>query len=157
MRLDQALVEQYHYSRNKSQKMILGGFISVNGTIQRKPAFHLEPGDTIALEEHKSHAWVSRSAGKLEGFLLSLEQEGWTCEIQDKRCLDIGSSTGGFCQILLQYGAKEIDAVDVGTDQLHAILRNNNKIHVYEKTDIRSFFSREPYDVITCDVSFISL
>lgn len=69
----------------------------------------------------------------------------------------MGSSTGGFTQILLDFGAKKVDAVDVGTDQLSVIIGNNPKVFSYENTDIRDFKSSENYDFIVCDASFISL
>lgn len=72
-------------------------------------------------------------------------------------CLDIGSSTGGFTQILLERGARRVVAVDVGTDQLHLSLRGDPHIELYENTDIRTFSKIEKFDIITIDVSFISL
>ena len=71
--------------------------------------------------------------------------------------LDVGSSTGGFVQILLQRGAKSVTALDVGSSQLSEILRHNPRVIVREKTDIREFASEKKFDLITCDVSFISL
>lgn len=67
--------------------------------------------------------WVSRSAEKLAGFLEKYKTQDTKFEISGINCLDVGSSTGGFSQVLLQYGASHIDAVDVGTDQLHPSLR----------------------------------
>ena len=98
--------------------------------------------------------WVSRSAEKLAGFLERLD-----ITIADTNCLDVGSSTGGFTQVLLQYGASHIDAVDVGTDQLHPSLRSDHRVSSYEQTDIRDFAKtqHDPYDIIVCDASFISL
>jgi 23S rRNA (cytidine1920-2'-O)/16S rRNA (cytidine1409-2'-O)-methyltransferase len=79
--------------------------------------------------------------------------------IAGTNCLDVGSSTGGFTQVLLQHGATHIDAVDVGTDQLHASLRTDIRVQSYEQTDIRDFakMKHELYDIIVCDASFISL
>ena len=71
--------------------------------------------------------------------------------------LDVGSSTGGFVQILLQHGAKSVTALDVGSSQLSEILRRDPRVIVRENTDIREFASKEKFDLITCDVSFISL
>ena len=80
-------------------------------------------------------------------------------QISGTNCLDVGSSTGGFSQVLLQYGASHIDAVDVGTDQLHPSLRSDHRVSSYEQTDIRDFarIKHKPYDIIVCDASFISL
>jgi 23S rRNA (cytidine1920-2'-O)/16S rRNA (cytidine1409-2'-O)-methyltransferase len=80
-------------------------------------------------------------------------------KISGTNCLDVGSSTGGFTQVLLQYGARHIDAVDVGTDQLHELLRSDTRVTSYEQTDIRDFSQvrHHIYDIIVCDASFISL
>jgi 23S rRNA (cytidine1920-2'-O)/16S rRNA (cytidine1409-2'-O)-methyltransferase len=82
-----------------------------------------------------------------------------TITILGSNCLDVGSSTGGFTQVLLQYGAAHIDAVDVGTDQLHPSLRGDSRVSSYEQTDIRDFakIKHVTYDIIVCDASFISL
>ncbi len=71
--------------------------------------------------------------------------------------MDVGSSTGGFVQILLQRGAKSVTALDVGSSQLSEILRRDPRVIVRENTDIREFASEKKFDLITCDVSFISL
>ncbi|PID47294.1 MAG: TlyA family rRNA (cytidine-2'-O)-methyltransferase [Proteobacteria bacterium] len=76
--------------------------------------------------------------------------------VKNKICLDIGSSTGGFVQVLLENGAKKVVAVDVGSGQLHANLRDDEKIELHEQTDIRDFTSKDRFDLITCDVSFIA-
>lgn len=78
-------------------------------------------------------------------------------DTKDKVCLDIGSSTGGFSQILLLNSVKSVDCVDVGSDQLHPSIRENPKVTVYENCDIREFKSDKEYDIVTCDVSFISI
>jgi 23S rRNA (cytidine1920-2'-O)/16S rRNA (cytidine1409-2'-O)-methyltransferase len=80
----------------------------------------------------------------------------WGIEVVGKKCLDIGSSTGGFTDCLLQYGALHVDCVDVGTDQLHEKIKTDPRVSVYEKTDIRNF-QGGTYDVIVGDISFISL
>lgn len=69
----------------------------------------------------------------------------------------MGASTGGFTQVLLEQGALRVDAVDVGTDQLHCSLWDHPRVHSYEQTDIREFSSESSYDIIVCDASFISL
>ena len=123
----------------------------------QKPAFDVIGVEEILLREEKRIHWVSRSAGKLDGFL----QKIGTIEVTGKQCLDVGSSTGGFYQVLLEHGAAHVDAVDVGTDQLHEILRKDDRIMSYEQTDIRDFkrekFIGNSYDIIVCDASFISL
>ena len=91
------------------------------------------------MQDDKSITWVSRSAGKLDGFLEQLSVHQYQFTMIKTRCLDIGSSTGGFTQILLERGANHVDAVDVGTDQLHASIRNDERVSVFEETDIRDF------------------
>jgi len=78
-------------------------------------------------------------------------------EIKDKRVLDIGSSTGGFAQILLENNVATLSCVDVGKDQLHISLRDKEKLSLHEETDIRDFKSDDAFELITCDVSFISI
>ena len=161
MRLDQYLAHTYHFTRNKSQRLIKSGLISLGGKILIKPAHEVDSGDIIEIKEDKSIVWVSRSAGKLDGFLEELHSKRVSFEVIWKKCLDIGSSTGGFTQILLERWVDHIDAVDVGTEQLHSSIRANPKVNTYENTDIRKFqisqSSPQTYDVITIDVSFISL
>jgi 23S rRNA (cytidine1920-2'-O)/16S rRNA (cytidine1409-2'-O)-methyltransferase len=77
--------------------------------------------------------------------------------MKHKRALDIGSSTGGFAQIVLENGVASLSCVDVGKDQLHISLRNDVRVSVYEETDIRAFETETPFEIITCDVSFISI
>ena len=78
-------------------------------------------------------------------------------DIKGKKALDIGSSTGGFAQIVLENNVGTLTCVDVGKDQLHISLRNNKKLSLYEETDIREFQSDDTFTLITCDVSFISI
>lgn len=152
MRLDQFLAQQHHLTRNRAQQLIDSGLISVNGKIIKKSSYEVKPEDTFFLQEDKKIHWVSRSATKLDGFL-----EEFPIDLVGKTGLDVGSSTGGFTQVLLERGVSRVDAVDVGTDQLHASLRDNPQIHLYEQTDIRDFSSSSLYDIIVCDASFISL
>jgi 23S rRNA (cytidine1920-2'-O)/16S rRNA (cytidine1409-2'-O)-methyltransferase len=95
---------------------------------------------------------VSRAAIKLKGFLPFTE---WNLE--GLNGLDIGSSTGGFTQVLLEEGVKSVTCVDVGSDQLHPSLRSDPRVNVYENTDIRTFASESTYEIVTCDVAFIPL
>ncbi|MCF6310229.1 MAG: TlyA family RNA methyltransferase [Sulfurimonas sp.] len=151
MRLDNYLVENsLVQSRNKAQALIKEGLVSVNGKVILKSSLKIEANDNVHVKEHKEY--VSRSAFKLSAFLdeLSLHVEG-------KVALDIGSSTGGFTQVLLEYGAAEVTAVDVGKEQLHVSLRNDNRIHSFESCDIRDFKSDKKFDIVVSDVAFISL
>jgi 23S rRNA (cytidine1920-2'-O)/16S rRNA (cytidine1409-2'-O)-methyltransferase len=151
MRLDQYLTEHGGlYSRNKAQELIKAGKVRVAGSVVTKSSHKVAEGDAVEVEE--TDRYVSRAAQKLKGFLpyLPFSPEGM-------RGLDIGSSTGGFTQVLLEAGAVQVDAVDVGRDQLHPELRADARVHSFESTDIRDFEPGRRYDVVVSDVSFISL
>jgi 23S rRNA (cytidine1920-2'-O)/16S rRNA (cytidine1409-2'-O)-methyltransferase len=151
MRLDNYLVENgLCESRNKAQQIIKDGLVSVDEKLIKKPAFKVEEGSSVVIAEHKSY--VSRAAYKLLHFL-----EEIALDVSGKRALDIGSSTGGFTQVLLERGVREVSCVDVGHDQLHHSLRADSRVSVYEGCDIRKFASDEPYELVVSDVAFISL
>ena len=151
MRLDNALVAKgLVESRNKAQEAIKSGIVTVNSNIIKKPSFKVTDSDEVALT--KERLFVSRAAMKLEGFLREID-----LDIRGRVALDIGSSTGGFTQVLLERGVESVDAVDVGTNQLHPILRDDSRVRVYEQTDIREFDAGCKYDLIVSDISFISL
>jgi len=152
MRLDKFLYSRkFVTSRNKAVSLIKSGKIEVNGKVILKPSYNIVNLDCkINILEEK--IYVSRAAYKLKAFL-----EDNFVEIRDKICLDIGSSTGGFTQILLEFGAKEVYAVDVGTNQLAKELKSNLLVKSFEKTDIRDFKSNKKFDLVTCDVSFVGV
>lgn len=151
IRLDNYLVENsLAQSRNKAQSLIKDGHVSVNSKVVLKSSHKLEDSDKVEVKEHKNY--VSRSAFKLSGFLDELK-----LDIKDAVALDIGSSTGGFTQVLLEYGAAEVTAVDVGKEQLHVSLREDARVHSYESCDIRDFKSDKKFDLVVSDVAFISL
>jgi 23S rRNA (cytidine1920-2'-O)/16S rRNA (cytidine1409-2'-O)-methyltransferase len=151
MRLDNYLVENgFVESRNKAQNIIKEELVSVNGRVIKKAAFKIEEGDDVTVSEHK--AYVSRAAFKLDEFL---NETGF--DVNGRVALDIGSSTGGFTQVLLERGAKEVTCVDVGHDQLHKSLREDSRVDVYEGCDIRKFESEKQFDLVVSDVAFISL
>ena len=151
MRLDNYLVEkEFVESRNKAQAIIKEGLVSVNGKFIKKSSFKVEEGDEVLVEEHKSY--VSRAAFKLLEFLEELD-----LDVSKKVALDIGSSTGGFTQVLLEKNAKEVTCVDVGTNQLHHSLREDTRVMVFESCDIRKFNSEKKFDLVVSDVAFISL
>ncbi|DAB29013.1 MAG TPA: TlyA family rRNA (cytidine-2'-O)-methyltransferase [Sulfurimonas sp. UBA12504] len=150
-RLDNYLVENgFCESRNKAQELIKEGFVCINDKEILKSSYQVEVHDNVSVGEHKKY--VSRSAHKLSTFLDAIEMD-----VKEKIALDIGSSTGGFTQVLLEYGAKEVSAVDVGRDQLHKNLRADNRVFSYESCDIREFVSEKNFDLIVSDVAFISL
>ena len=149
-RLDKYLVENNYYeSRNRAIDAIKRGKVFVDGKVA-KPSSKCNENSNIDIDKEKFY--VSRASKKLELFL-----EEYSMDLKDKRALDIGSSTGGFVQILLENGVKCVSAVDVGSEQLHYSLRENKKVDVFENTDIRKFESTEVFEIVTCDVSFISI
>lgn len=152
MRLDLYLFENgLALSRNKASEMIKNREVFVDQVIITKPSFKVEEKMSVKIQE--SYQYVSRAALKLKGFFQNFQD---LC-VKNKDCLDIGSSTGGFVEVLLEFGAKIVTAVDVGNNQLHISLRNNPKIELYEKTDVRNFQSDSKFDIVTCDVSFIGV
>jgi len=151
MRLDNYLVEKEIVdSRNKAQTIIKEGLVSVNAKIIKKSSFKIEESDEVSVANYKQY--VSRAAYKLLEFLEELD-----LDVKKKVALDIGSSTGGFTQVLLEAGVKEVSAVDVGTDQLHKSIREDDRVFVYESCDIRKFESDKEFDLVVSDVAFISL
>ena len=150
MRLDNYLVQNgYFESRNRAQEALKAGLVSVNSKVITKASFKVSDDALVKVAEHKFY--ISRAAKKLEEYL-----KEFSLPIGGAKCLDVGSSTGGFSQILLEFGAKSVACVDVGKEQLHSIIKNDARVEVYEECDIRDFTS-EAFDVIVSDVSFISL
>jgi len=150
LRLDHYLVEHgFIDSRNKAQQLIKDKKVSVDDKVITKCAFKI---DNELVKVLGDDLYVSRAALKLKSFLPLLP---FTCK--DFQVLDIGSSTGGFTEVLLEEGAAHVDAVDVGTDQLHERLKGDVRVSSFEQTDIRNFESDRRYDLLTSDVSFISL
>ncbi len=151
MRLDSYLVENgLVESRTKAQNLIKEHAVSVDGKIIDKVSFDVAEGMTVEVAD--TQMYVSRAAIKLKGFLPHTE---WN--LSGLRALDIGSSTGGFTQVLLEEGVASVTCVDVGSDQLHGSLRSDARVSVSENTDIRTFEASEPFEIVTCDVAFISL
>lgn len=149
-RLDKYLVENNHFeSRNRAIDAIKRGKVFVDGK-KAKPSTQCDENSNIDIDSEKFY--VSRASKKLELFL-----EEYPMDLKGKIALDIGSSTGGFVQILLENEVKSVTAVDVGSNQLHHSLRDNPKIKVFEETDIRAFKTDEIFEIVTCDVSFISI
>ncbi len=150
IRLDSYLVEEgYYQSRNRALEAIKSKKVSVDGKIA-KASQKITPHNRVEVINEKFY--VSRAARKLEMFL-----RDYPIDFKGKRALDIGSSTGGFAQILLENGVASLTCVDVGKAQLHLSLRKNDKITLHEETDIRDFYDETGFELITCDVSFISI
>lgn len=151
MRLDLYLYENFDIqSRNKAQELIKSKKIKIDGKIVSKSSFVVEEGMEIIILEDEFY--VSRAAYKLKYFLDEIN-----LDLKDKNALDIGSSTGGFTQILLQKNVKSVSCVDVGSNQLHERIRDDKRIKIFENCDIRDFIKQDDYDIVTCDVSFISI
>lgn len=151
MRLDQALkTKGFFSSREKAKDAILDYKVRVNGIVITKPSYVIE-NETIEVIE-ASH-YVSRSAWKLKAAL-----DFFQMRLDDHTVLDIGSSTGGFTQVALEYGAKKIYALDVGTHQLAESLRADSRVISLENTHFLKINPNtfDPLDTIVCDVSFIS-
>jgi len=150
MRLDKYLVEEgYFESRNRANDAIKAGLVLIDGK-KAKASANVDENSFVEVEDTKFY--VSRAARKLENFLAE-----HSMDFKGKRALDIGSSTGGFAQIVLENGVASLSCVDVGKDQLHISLRNHERLSLHEETDIREFQSDEAFELITCDVSFISI
>lgn len=151
VRLDTALAEQLRISRTKATALIMAGEVTVNGAPARKPGQDI-PADAL-IKHDAADPYVSRAAGKLQAAL-----DTWPIDVADKVALDIGSSTGGFTQLLLERGAQKLYAVDVGRGQLAWSLRHDPRVVGMEETDIRDVeVLPESPDIVTIDVSFTSL
>lgn len=157
MRLDVYLTENgICRSRSAAQELIKNGGVTVNGKTATKNSLEVSDFDKVETVEEKIQKYVGRGGQKLERAI-----ELWSFDLGGKTCLDIGASTGGFTDCMLQNGAAMVFAVDVGSGQLDERLRADKRVISLEKTDIRGF-SFDGYDVQTAefigtDVSFISL
>jgi 23S rRNA (cytidine1920-2'-O)/16S rRNA (cytidine1409-2'-O)-methyltransferase len=154
IRLDQLVVQQGHSeSREKAQRLIRAGSVRIAGHPQTKPG-HLFPEDTV-VEMDAVERFVSRGGEKLETAF-----KAFPLDVRDVVAADVGASTGGFTDCLLQHGARKVYALDVGQGQLHWKLRNDPRVVVHEGINAR-FLGREifsePPDFAVVDVSFISL
>jgi len=153
-RADRLLVERGLFeSRARAQAAIAAGRVTADGAPVRKASEDLSVAATITAEPE--HPYVSRGGVKLAAAL-----DHFGLKVKDRVCLDVGASTGGFAEVLLERGARRVYAVDVGRDQLHQKLHGHSRLVSLEQTDIRALDrSRfaEPPDFATADVSFISL
>lgn len=155
IRIDQLLVERGEAeSRARAQALLMAGLVFVGGQRVDKPG-HKVPADAAIEVKGRDHPWVGRGGVKLDGAikLFGLDPTGAVA-------MDIGSSTGGFTQVLLHYGAEHVFAVDVGTNQLDWRLRNDPRITVLEQTNARELTPAlidRACNWVVCDASFISL
>ncbi|SER25707.1 TlyA family RNA methyltransferase [Microlunatus flavus] len=156
VRLDRALVERgLARSRSQAQELIRSGRVVLEGRDDLRPSDPVRDGDRL---EARTDPYVSRAAHKLLGALDDLGLDDLT---GTRLALDAGSSTGGFTQVLLERGVSEVHAVDVGTDQLVPLLRDDPRVHVHERTNLRDLtpdvLGGRLVDLVVADVSFISL
>ncbi|HEY9153096.1 MAG TPA: TlyA family RNA methyltransferase, partial [Anaerolineales bacterium] len=152
VRLDVLLVERgLAESRAKAQALIMAGQIRVNGQTALKAATTLEPDAALTVDS--GPRFVSRGGEKLDAAL-----ESFNMDVKDLTCADVGASTGGFTDCLLQRGAAKVYAIDVGKGILHWKLRNDPRVVIMEETNARFVESLpEPISLATIDASFISL
>ena len=154
-RLDTELVRRgLLASRVRAREAVASGHVTVNGAVAQKAAHLVLPGDALELKGLPPR-YVSRGGEKLEGAL-----EAFQLGVSGLRCCDVGASTGGFTDCLLQAGAAEVVAIDVGRAQMHEKLADDPRVTLYERTDIRNVNPsavRAPFEFVTADVSFISL
>jgi 23S rRNA (cytidine1920-2'-O)/16S rRNA (cytidine1409-2'-O)-methyltransferase len=139
-------------SRTAAQTLIKENKVLVNGVICNIPNKKILPDDEIIVTEKQKY--VSRGGDKLSGAI-----EVFNINVEGLDCIDVGSSTGGFTDCLLQHGVKHVTAVDVGRDQFDKSLleKNIDKISLFEGVDIREFRMGTSFDILVCDASFISV
>ena len=154
-RIDLWLVEAGHFnSREQARRAIMAGEVWINGKRVEKASQVILSPETVVINSN-SLLYVSRGAYKLEKAIQTFK-----LPVSGRLCLDAGASTGGFTDYLLQNGAAHVDAVDVGYGQLAWKLRQDPRVSVYERQNIRYFDPANltnPPDLLTADLSFISL
>ena len=151
-RLDDALVER-HLAENKARAraLVMAGDVLVDDQVIRVAGKAVRPEQRIILRERQR--FVSRGGEKLDHALTV-----FGIEVRDRICADFGASTGGFTDCLLSRGARRVYAIDVGYGQLHRRIRNDERVVVRERENVRLLTSLpEPVDLVAIDVSFISL
>jgi len=155
IRLDLALEQRKLLpSRARARDAILRGTVTVNGVVAAKPHQMVAQSDVITLDDPASR-YVSRAALKLIAGL-----DAGAIAVEGHTCLDVGSSTGGFTQVLIERGADKVYAVDVGHDQLHERLRRNGKVVSLEGVNARDLDHDQipnEIDLVVSDVSFVSV
>ncbi|MFF0637501.1 TlyA family RNA methyltransferase [Nocardia sp. NPDC004151] len=146
-------------SREHAVELINAGRVLINGSVATKPATGVETSTPLLVREQPDEVqWASRGAHKLLGALEAFEPQG--VSVDGKRCLDAGASTGGFTDVLLSKGAKEVVAADVGYGQLIWRLQNDDRVQVHDRTNVRALTPEligGTVDLVVTDLSFISL
>ena len=169
MRLDDKVKELFNISKTKAQKYIREGIVKIDDKIITKPGYILKDEEKNnkkeynieIIEEKNKYIYVSQGALKLKK---AVEEFNLQEILKNNICIDIGSSTGGFTEILLENEVKKVYSIDVGTSQLDEKLKKNNKVISIENTDFRNIqidkenkFQNDNIDTIVGDISFISL
>jgi 23S rRNA (cytidine1920-2'-O)/16S rRNA (cytidine1409-2'-O)-methyltransferase len=143
-------------SRDHAAELIAAGRVLVNGQRAVKAATAVETAaPVIVSDDPTDEGWASRGAHKLIGAL-----DAFDIPVTDRRCLDAGASTGGFTDVLLRRGAREVEAVDVGYGLLVWRLRTDERVHLHDRTNVRNLTPEDiggTVDLIVADLSFISL
>lgn len=160
LRLDAELVRRgLARSREHAGELISAKRVKVAGAVATKPATGVTTDVALVVVADPDHPdYVSRGGHKLAGALAAFEPLGLV--VRARRCLDAGASTGGFTDVLLRHGAAEVVAVDVGYGQLAWSLRQDPRVHVHDRTNVRELTPEQiggPVDVVVGDLSFISL
>jgi len=152
-RLDEIVAAQAGVTRSRARSLIIAGRVRVDGRPATKPGASVAATAVLAVE--RARPYVSRGGEKLEGALVD-----FALDVVGARALDVGASTGGFTDCLLQRGAAHVTALDVGYGQIAVALRDDPRVRVVERTNFRLVSDGdlgEPFDAITVDASFISV
>ena len=161
LRLDAELVRRgLARSREQAGELIAAGRVEVRGVVAKKAATSVDPAEPVVVraDDAGDGGYVSRGAHKLVGALDAFGPAGLS--VEGRRCLDAGASTGGFTDVLLRRGARVVEAVDVGYGQLAWSLRTDERVNVYDRTNVRHLTPDViggPVEVTVADLSFISL
>lgn len=162
-RLDAELVRRgLARSRDHAGELIEAGRVRLAGRGDVKAATQVDPADAVTVQPvpGEGDGWVSRGAHKLSGALDRFAAAGRAPVVEGRRCLDAGASTGGFTQVLLRRGARQVVALDVGYGQLAWVLRTDDRVVVIERTNVREATPDTvggPVELVVADLSFISL
>ncbi|MCB1507989.1 MAG: TlyA family RNA methyltransferase [Hyphomicrobiaceae bacterium] len=154
-RLDEALVERaLAPSRARARDAVQRGHVTVDGAVETKPARKVGPEQILALSDPAA-GYVARSALKLVAAL-----DAFAITVDGRLALDVGASTGGFTQVMLERGAKRVVAIDVGHDQLHPAIGADPRVEAHEGLNARDLDADAlggPFDLVSVDLSFISV
>jgi 23S rRNA (cytidine1920-2'-O)/16S rRNA (cytidine1409-2'-O)-methyltransferase len=155
-RLDSLLVEKGLVdSRARAQSLVMSGAVRVDGDVTTKAGYRVAPDSKVVVESPRESSFVSRAGEKLDHAL-----GAFGIRVEGRDCIDAGASTGGFTDVLLRRGARRVAAVDVGYGQLDWSLRQDSRVVVMERTNVRYLSGEDlPFspDLLVADLSFISL